>query len=384
MVAMAFGPPNSSSKDLYYMTWASPPGLYRIRYTGNENRSPVAVATASPTNGDLPLTTNFDGTQSSDPDNQSLSFDWDFGDGSAHATTATASHEYQAPGTYTATLTVSDGQGGQDTAEIRIDAGNNAPIPSIASPTANQQFRVGETITLSGSGTDPEDLTVPSSQLTWQVVKHHATHTHPFLPPTTGDSATITAPVPEDLGATTNSYLEVRLTATDSQGLSTTVSQELRPRLVNLSFATNPAGLRIDLNGTVAPASTHRVGWVDAAAQHAQDAVHLQWSGTELRLVVGRRCPVARDHDSNHRHDVHGHVHAKLRTSQGRPENASTACSGLRTLHCAEHDAWRSTLAPFVYTGCAGIRLRHPGHSGCQRPIGAIDRVRAVPLAARQ
>ena len=73
VVAMAFGPPNSSSKDLYYMSWASPPGLYRIRYTGSANRSPIAVATAGPTNGNLPLTINFDGTQSSDPDNNKRS-----------------------------------------------------------------------------------------------------------------------------------------------------------------------------------------------------------------------------------------------------------------------------------------------------------------------
>jgi PKD repeat protein len=244
------------------MTWASPPGLYRIQYTGTANRSPVAVATASPTNGDLPLTTNFSGAQSSDPDNDTLSYDWDFGDGSAHATTAAASHQYTTPGSYTAKLTVSDGNGGQDTATIRIDAGNNEPAPSISTPVPDQLFRVGEAITLTGAASDPEDGPVPDSSLSWQVVKHHATHTHPFLPPTSGNGATITAPVPEDFGATTNSYLEVRLTATDSQGLSTTVSRDLRPRLVDLHFATNPTGLRVDLNGNIAPPSvTSWDGW---------------------------------------------------------------------------------------------------------------------------
>ena len=225
-----------------YLQWVTAPGLHRIIYTGDANRTPEAIAEASPTNGNLPLTVNFDATQSSDPDQQPLSFDWDFGDGSNHSSGATH-HQYQTRGTYTATVTVSDGQGGQDTADIRIDAGNNAPMPSISSPSLNQKFRVGEPITLSGSGTDAEDLTVPASRLSWHVVKHHASHIHPFLPPTAGSSVAITAPAPEDLTATANSYLEVRLTATDSQGLSTTASRELRPRLVNLNLATNPAGL---------------------------------------------------------------------------------------------------------------------------------------------
>ena len=286
VVAMAFGPPNSPSKALYYMTWDSPPGLYRIVYTGSGNRTPKAVAQASPTSGDLPLTVDFDGTQSSDPDQQTLSFDWDFGDGSAHATTATASHQYTTAGTYTAKLTVFDGNGGQDTATIRIDAGNNAPAPSISTPAVDQLFRVGETIALTGTGTDPEDGTLPDSSLTWQVVKHHATHTHPFLPPTTGNGVSITTPIPEDFSATTNSYLEVKLTATDSQGLSTTVTRDLRPRLVDLSFATDPPGFAIDLNGAPAPPSlTSWDGWTlqlstSAAQSDAQGQGHtfVSWS----------------------------------------------------------------------------------------------------------
>jgi hypothetical protein len=40
------------------------------------------------------------------------------------------------------------------------------------------------------------------------------------------------------------------LTATDSGGLSASVSQDLRPRIVNVTFATEPPGLRIVVNGT--------------------------------------------------------------------------------------------------------------------------------------
>ena len=258
---MAFGPPNSSSKALYYLSWANPPGLFRIRYTGSANRSPVAIAQASPTNGNLPLTTIFNGTQSSDPDNHPLSFDWDFGDGSNHSNAASPSHQYETAGTYTATLTVSDGQGGEDTAEIRIDAGTMPrSVDRLADcEPAVQGRRDGHVVRQRGQSRGPD-----RAELAVDVASREAPR-HSYTPVPAAEpryNTTITAPGPEDLGATANSYLEVRLTATDSQGLSSTVSRELRPRLVNLNFATNPAGLRIDLNGAVAPASiTSWDGW---------------------------------------------------------------------------------------------------------------------------
>src|SRR4029450_1522854 len=96
------------------------------------------------------------------------------------------------------------------------------------------------------------------------VVKHHDTHIHPFLAPTTGNNIPITAPNPEDLGATTTTYLEIQLTATDSQGVSRTVTQELRPNLVDLDFETSLPGLELDVNGV--PITTPRTltswqGW---------------------------------------------------------------------------------------------------------------------------
>ena len=335
--------------------------LRRIAFTGGANRSPVAVAQANPTSGDLPLTVNFDGSQSSDPDNDTLTFDWDFGDGSAHATTATASHEYTTPGSYTAKLTVSDGNGGQDTATIRIDAGNNQPAPSISTPVAGQLFRVGETLTLTGSATDPEDGTVPDTSLSWQVVKHHATHTHPFLPPTPGNGATITTPVPEDFGATTNSYLEVRLTATDSQGLSTTVSRDLRPRLVDLHFATVPTGLRVDLNGTIAPPSvTSWDGWTlqlstpqtqfDSAGQ---GQTFVSWSDGGAISHPITTPPTETTYTAS--------FTSKIPAPEGRHPHQGCPGSLVSTLYRAEHGARQSACAPVVLAAQPDIQHRHRG-----------------------
>jgi glucose/arabinose dehydrogenase/PKD repeat protein len=261
VTAMTFGPA-ASPGDLYYVTWGPVSGLRRLSFTGGANRVPTAVAQAAPTNGALPLDVRFDASSSSDPDDDALTYRWDFGDGSAVATQPVVIHRYATAGTYTATLRVRDPSGAEDSQTVRIDAGNLPPAPRISSPSSGTLFSVRQAITLTGSATDPENGTLPNSALTWEVVKHHATHTHPYLPPTTGNGLSIVAPEPEDFASTTNSYLEVRLTATDSRGLTSTVGRAVRPALVNLAFATNPAGLRLELNGAAAPPSlTSWKGW---------------------------------------------------------------------------------------------------------------------------
>jgi glucose/arabinose dehydrogenase/PKD repeat protein len=274
-IAMTFGPPGFNNQ-LYYLSLANPVGLHSISFTGGANRRPNAVAHAAPTNGSLPLDVQFDGSESTDPDGDTITYEWDFGDGSPRGSGPTTTHRYQTAGTYTATLEVADPAGATDMQEIRIDAGNLPPAPSIDGPSADKRFAVRESISLSGSATDPEDGTLADSALTWEVVKHHASHTHPFLPPTTGSEASITAPFPEDFASTTNSYLEIRLTATDSRGLSATVTQDLQPALVDLALATNPTGLQLEVNGTTAPASlTSWQGW-----DLELNAPHPQWDAT--------------------------------------------------------------------------------------------------------
>lgn len=257
-VAMAFGPYNGTQA-LYYAAISSGQ-IRRIAYTGALNRAPSAAIAASPRFGAAPLTVSFDSAGSSDPDGDTLSFDWDFGDGSQHATTPAATHQY-ALGTYTATLRVSDGKGGSATATARIDSGNTPPVPQITAPSTSLRYRVGQPVSLQGSATDPEDGPLPGSSLSWRVLLHHDTHTHPFLAPTSGSSASITTIPPEDLAATSTSYLELQLTATDTKGLSATVTQDLRPNLVDITFATVPAGRRLLVNGDTITATRTLVSW---------------------------------------------------------------------------------------------------------------------------
>ena len=260
VTAMIFGP-HTGSQALYYASFAGGGQIRRLHYAGSTNRAPTASMTATPRFGPTPLAVAFDGRASTDPDGSTLTYDWDFGDSSAHATSSTPNHTYASPGQFTARLTVRDPQGATGTATVTIDVGNTAPSVSIVSPASTARFRVGETITLQANATDPEDGTLPASSLQWTVTLHHNTHTHPFMPPTTGNGITFQAPPPEDFLAAANSYLSFAVTATDSRGLSTTRSQDLLPRTVNLTFATEPAGLRVEVNGTPLTGNQTVVSW---------------------------------------------------------------------------------------------------------------------------
>lgn len=87
-------------------------GLYAISGSANAGVGlpPQAVITASTTRGTAPLTVNFSGAGSSDPDGSIVSHAWAFGDG-VSASGVTASHTYTTAGSYTATLQVTDNSG---------------------------------------------------------------------------------------------------------------------------------------------------------------------------------------------------------------------------------------------------------------------------------
>ena len=297
-VAMTFGLYNGTQA-LYYTSYTNGGEIHRLSHTG-ANQQPIASFTADPPYGPLPLTVNFDGTASRDLDGDVLAeYLWDFdGDGTTDETTTAprTTHAYATAATYRAALRVKDGRGQVSTpVTIRVDPGNTPPAPKIESPTPDKLFRVGETITLRGSATDAEDdaaasaAALPEGALSWRVGLRHNTHEHPFVPPTTGNDVAFATPAPEDLGAAANSLLVVYLTATDSNGLKRTVTQELRPRKASVTLNTSPAvaGIKLGLNGIVYPAPRTFTSWegyrlnVSAAAQkdrYGRSLVFAGWS----------------------------------------------------------------------------------------------------------
>jgi PKD repeat protein len=108
-------------------------GQFTIVGTAQASASqpPVAVMSASPTSGVVPLPVNFSGTGSSDPDGTIVSYTWNFGDGTGQTGGATAQRTYATSGTYTATLTVTDNTGLTGTKAVTIDARPQATTSRI-------------------------------------------------------------------------------------------------------------------------------------------------------------------------------------------------------------------------------------------------------------
>jgi PKD repeat protein len=84
--------------------------------------TPVIVLTAKssalPLTGPSPLSVQFSSKGSANPDGSALAFSWTFGDNSAVDTTPSPIHVYSAPGTYSATLVVTNLAGQQATATV--------------------------------------------------------------------------------------------------------------------------------------------------------------------------------------------------------------------------------------------------------------------------
>jgi PKD repeat protein len=99
---------------------------------GMPNLPPTAVIQATPTSGVAPLTVNFSGASSSDPDGSIASYSWNFG-GMSSGIGVNASAQFTVPGTYVATLTVTDNRGATASATQAITVSADQAV--IAAPT---------------------------------------------------------------------------------------------------------------------------------------------------------------------------------------------------------------------------------------------------------
>jgi len=114
-------PPNGSTTFGFNGNKASQGGDAQIPVLGGicsplpVNQPPVAVISAVPAQGNVPLTVTFNANGSSDLENANLSYRWDFGNGDI-STDAIVTRDFTQVGTYPVSLTVNDGQ--LDSAEV--------------------------------------------------------------------------------------------------------------------------------------------------------------------------------------------------------------------------------------------------------------------------
>jgi PKD repeat protein len=212
---------------LYYISW--PNTIRKVTYTGN--RTPTAIAGADKSFGPGPLTVQFAGAGSSDPDGQPLTYSWNFGDGSALSTQANPSHTFPdqaGPHGFTVTLTVSDNAGGSAQATLRIAINDTPPAIAITSPVDGTLFPSNSSTTynLTAIVSDAESA---EANLTyqWQTILDHNTHEH--VSPADTNHTTTTNIGPTGCSATDTFYYRIVLTVIDPQGLSTQSEARLYP-----------------------------------------------------------------------------------------------------------------------------------------------------------
>lgn len=143
-----------------------------------------------------------------------------------------------------ATLTVTPGDG------------NHPPQGTITAPTNTTLYSGGQTISYSGTASDPEDGAVPAANFCWLVNFHHDAHNHPFLPETCG-STSGNVVIPTVGETSSNVWYRFHLTVRDSGGRTHTSFVDLQPRRSRITLQSNPPGMQLTLDGhpVVAPFS---------------------------------------------------------------------------------------------------------------------------------
>ncbi len=177
----------------------------RIKATGRSGTKQLNAVQGGRITGSVPLTLDFDGSFSTDPDKDIVSFGWDFqGKGSVDKSGESASYTFKQAGSYTVKLTVEDSVGNKDQAElfvvvtsedfsVNISANRlSGPAPmSVAFDASGSSYANGEILSYTwdfGDGS-PVKLTGAKAEHTYNQPGEYVTS----VKVTTSDNATKTA-----------------------------------------------------------------------------------------------------------------------------------------------------------------------------------------------
>ncbi|HEX5782469.1 MAG TPA: PKD domain-containing protein, partial [Solirubrobacteraceae bacterium] len=126
----------------------------QVTVTGAGGAAPTVEAAADRTSGPAPLDVEFSAEASED-----VTYHWDFGDGYGTSLDQNPTHRYMTPGTYTATVTVTDaaGQTGTDTVQITVGNPPGNGAPSVDFGYAPGSGNAPLSVLFSPEATDPDD-----------------------------------------------------------------------------------------------------------------------------------------------------------------------------------------------------------------------------------
>jgi type 1 glutamine amidotransferase/PKD repeat protein len=251
--------------------------LARIDYVKGI-RSPIAEASATPTNGAVPLTVAFSSAGSRDPDpGDSIRFAWDFdANGTTDSVDPNPTFTYTQAGRYQARLTVTDSTNKTGVDTVTITAGNTAPKVTLELPPDGGVFDFGDTVAFRAVVQDAEDQTVDCSRVAISYILGHDSHGHP-LASTTGCQGTITTASDSGHDANANIVGVINASYTDNGGsLSLSGSDEavLQPRRKQAEFFTSMQGVQTENTADVGGGIN--IGFIDHGDWVAFTPMNLQ------------------------------------------------------------------------------------------------------------
>lgn len=230
---------------LYYVAWGQGE-VRRISYAGLDTaptitRPPAAQSTA--TGQPVTFTVEVSGAEP-------LMYQWrrdgvaiDGASSPAYSFTATAADNGAA-----FDVVVSNPQGSATSSSAPLAVTDNEPpTATILTPAEGKLYRAGQRLKFKGAGTDADAGKLPARAFTWEVIFHHAEHTHPFSPAASGKRSGSVL-IPRGGETWTDVWYRILLTVTDSQGLSTTAFRDVHPQTVTIAVD-GPAGAEIALDG---------------------------------------------------------------------------------------------------------------------------------------
>jgi PKD repeat protein len=230
------------------------------------NQAPNTTITA-PT-GNVTITAGqsvtFAGT-ATDPNGDLVTVVWSFGDGSSSTLLAPGAHAYPTAGTYTVTLTATDAQGLVDptpstlTVTVQAVTANLPPVGVITAPTGNVTITAGQSVTFTGTASDPNGDAVT---VLWAF----------------GDGTTSTALAPGAHTYATAGTFTVTFTATDALGLAATAPPTRTITVSAVTANSPPTGVITAPTGNVTIAAGQSVTFAGTASDPNGNPVTVLWA----------------------------------------------------------------------------------------------------------